>query len=322
MRPFAGETDRTRGARPARGAERARETGRTRGPRRTRGAGRARRAGAALAGAAALLTAAACGVGSSDAESVADMEKLVIGVNGDRPGVGLRIAESGDYDAFEGFDVRVAKEIARNLGVNAADVSFREVTSGNRETLLANGDVDLVVAGYSITPERKLKAAFAGPYYVAHQDLMVREADADAIRSIHDLVGKRVCRVEGSTSFPRIHDEQGVAAVPVDAGGYGECLRLLTEGRLDAVSTDDLILAGLARQAAADGHTMTIVNAPISDERYSVGLRADDVEGCEAVNEAITKMYLDDTIPIHLERWFGETELELSKDVPQFEGCQ
>ncbi|GGV02937.1 ABC transporter substrate-binding protein [Actinomadura cremea] len=308
MRRFAG----------ASGIRRMREAG-----GRTRGTGRVRRAGAALAGTAALLTAAACGVGSGDAESVAAKEELVIGVNRDQPGVGQRIADSGNsYDAFLGFDIRVAKEIARNLGVNAADVSFREVTSDNREELLDSGDVDLVVASFSITPERQLEATFAGPYYVSHQDLMVRKADEAAIRSIHDLAGRRVCRVAGSTSFPRIHDEQGVAAVPVDAGGYGECLRLLTEGRLDAVSTDDLILAGLAREAAADGHFMTIVNAPISDERYGVGLRKGDVDGCEAVNEAITKMYLDDTIPIQLERWFGPAGLDLAKTVPQFEGCQ
>ncbi|MFD0904725.1 glutamate ABC transporter substrate-binding protein [Actinomadura sediminis] len=287
------------------------------------GTGRARRAGAALLGAAALLTAAACGVGGDgDDASVAAAEKLVIGVNRDQPGVGLRIADGDSYDAFEGFDVRVAKEIARNLGVNAANVTFREVTSDNREELLEDRVIDLVVASYSITPERKLKATFAGPYYVAHQDVMVREADAARIRSIHDLGGERVCRVAGSTSFPRIHEEQGVRAVPVDAGGYGECLELLAQGRLDAVSTDDLILAGLAREAAADGRSMRIVNAPISDERYGVALRRGDVAGCEAVNEAITRMYQDDTIPIQLERWFGPTELNLSKTVPQFEGCE
>ncbi|MEV5828336.1 glutamate ABC transporter substrate-binding protein [Spirillospora sp. NPDC052242] len=286
------------------------------------GTGRARRAGAALLGAAALLATAACGVGSADAESVAAAEELVIGVNRDQPGVGLRVADGDSYDAFQGFDIRVAKEIARNLGVNAANVRFREVTSDNREELLADGEVDLVVASYSITPDRKRDVLFAGPYYVAHQDLMVRAADATAIRSIHDLANKKVCRVDGSTSFPRIREEQGVLADPFDAGGYGECLELLVQGRLDAVSTDDLILAGLAREAAADGHAMRIVNAPISDERYGVALRRGDVDGCEAVNEAITRMYQDDTIPIHLERWFGPTELNLAKTVPQFEGCE
>ncbi|MBE1534803.1 transporter substrate-binding domain-containing protein [Actinomadura algeriensis] len=286
--------------------------------------GRARRAGAAFAGAAVLLAAAACGVGTDEVESVAAMEELVIGVNTDQPGLGEKVSDSGNsYDAFAGFDIRVAKEIARNLGVNAANVSFKAVSSSNRERLLGNGEVDLVVASYSITPERKLKnVAFGGPYYVAHQDVMVRQSDAAAIKSIHDLAGKRVCRVEGSLSFERIHDEQGVAAVPVNADGYGACLDMLIAGRLDAVSTDDLILAGLARRAAEEGRFVKVVGAPVSDERYGVGLRAGDVDGCEAVNEAITKMYQDDTIPVHLHRWFDDSGLEPSETVPQFEGCE
>ncbi|WP_075894631.1 transporter substrate-binding domain-containing protein [Actinomadura sp. CNU-125] len=252
------------------------------------------------------------------------MEKLVIGVNTDQPGLGEKISETGkSYDAYAGFDIRVAKEIARNLGVNAANVSFEPVTSSNREELLEKGKVDLIVASYSITPDRKRDGVlFGGPYYVAHQDVMVRQSDAATIESIHDLAGKKVCKVEGSLSFERIKEEQGILAEPVNAAGYGKCLEKLIAGQLHAVSTDDLILAGLARRAAEQGHFMEVVGAPISDERYGVGLRAGDVDGCEAVNEAITKMYQDDTIPVHLHRWFDDSGLEPVETVPQFEGCE
>ncbi|WP_372506071.1 transporter substrate-binding domain-containing protein [Actinomadura madurae] len=202
---------------------------------------RARRLAAALLAAAAVLGAgAACGIADAGESTVAGKDSLVIGVNGDQPGLGER---QGD-GSFAGFDVDVAKEIARRLGVPAANVTFRRVTSATREKVIQDGDVDLVVASYSVTPERKVDVSFAGPYYVAHQDILVRKSDAGEIRSIHDLKGRRLCRVAGSVSFPRVHDEQGVAALPVDADGYAGCLSELTGGRLDAVSTDDLILAG------------------------------------------------------------------------------
>lgn len=285
---------------------------------------------AALAAAASVLAAGACGAGGQETPSVAGRDSLVIGVQGDQPGLGLRLpsaTESGpdgppsSYDSYEGFDVRMAKEIARHLKVPARNVTFRTVTSRERENLIQSGAVDLVVGTYSITPERTTKVKFAGPYYVAHQDILVRRSNPVGIRGLRDLAGKRLCMVPGSQSFTRVRTEQSVPAVPVEAKGYGDCLDKLVAGDLDAVSTDDLILAGLASKAAATGDYMRLVNEPFSDERYGVGLRKDDVEGCEAVNEAITKMYQDGTMRLQLNRWFKPTGLELTTTVPQFEGC-
>ncbi|WP_396445935.1 glutamate ABC transporter substrate-binding protein [Actinomadura sp.] len=278
---------------------------------------RARRVRAAVAAAVAVLGAgAACGIAGAEAGSVAGKDRLVIGVNGDQPGVGER--GGGGY---AGFDIDIAREIARRLGVTGPDVAFKRVRSATREEMLQNGDVDLVVASYSVTPERKVKVSFAGPYYVAHQDILVRAADARKILSIHDLAGRRLCKVRGSVSFPRIHDEQGIAALPVEEDGYSACLTDLVERRLDAVSTDDLILAGLAAKASGSGHRLRVVNAPFTDEPYGVGIRKGDVDGCEAVNKAITGMYQDGTVPKLLGKWFGDTGLKLTTTVPQFEGC-
>ncbi|MFA1549442.1 glutamate ABC transporter substrate-binding protein [Actinomadura chokoriensis] len=278
---------------------------------------RARRAAAALLAATAVLgTGAACGI--ADAEnSVAGKNRLVIGVNADQPGIGA----SKDGGGYEGFDIDIAKEIAGRLGVSAANLRFKRVYSATREKMLRNGEVDLVVASYSVTPERKVDVSFAGPYYVAHQDILVRAPDARRIRSIRDLKGRRLCKVRGSVSFPRIHDEQGVAALPVEKDGYSDCLTDLVSGRLDAVSTDDLILAGLAAKASGSGQKLTLVNAPFTDEPYGVGLRKGDVDGCEAVNKAITGMYQDGTAPDLLKRWFGASGLRITTTVPQFEGC-
>jgi ABC-type amino acid transport substrate-binding protein len=276
-----------------------------------------RRAAAVLAAAAVLGSGAACAIADAGVDSVAGKDALVIGVNGDQPGLGERRADG----SFTGFDVDIAKEIARRLEVRAGDVAFKRVTSATREKMLQDGAVDLVVASYSVTPERKVRVSFAGPYYVAHQDILVRRSDAGRIRSIDDLKGRRLCRVPGSVSFPRVHDEQGVAALPVEASGYAGCLSELTGGRLDAVSTDDLILAGLAAKASGNGGGLSIVNAPFTDEPYGVGIRKGDVDGCEAVNKAITGMYQDGTAPRLLDKWFRPAGLKVTTTVPQFEGC-
>lgn len=278
---------------------------------------RARRALTGVTAAAAMLGAGtACGIADADDGSVVGKDRLVIGVNADQPGVGAR-----EGDRYAGFDIDIAKEIARRLGVTGSGVAFKRVYSATREKMLQSGEVDLVVASYSVTPERKVEVSFAGPYYVAHQDILVRAADTGKIRSIHDLKGRRLCKVRGSVSFPRVHDEQGIAALPVEEDGYSDCLADLVAGRLDAVSTDDLILAGLATKASGSGHKLRIVNAPFTDEPYGVGIRKGDVDGCEAVNKAITGMYQDGTAPRLLKRWFGDTGLKLTTTVPQFEGC-
>ncbi|WUH96878.1 glutamate ABC transporter substrate-binding protein [Spirillospora sp. NBC_00431] len=279
---------------------------------------RSRTATAVLAATALLSTGtAACGIADAGENSVAVKDTLVIGVNADQPGVGERTAGG----SFAGFDIDIAQEIAGRLGVAPANLTFKQVGYDTRDKLVQDSDVDLVVASYSITPERKVNVAFAGPYYVAHQDVLVRAADAAEIRSIHDLKGRRLCKVAGSVSFPRVHDEQGVAALPVDAGGYARCLTDLTAGRLDAVSTDDVILAGLAAKASGSGQKLKIVNAPFTDEPYGVAIRKSDVDGCEAVNEAITEMYQDGTASRLLRKWFAPAGLKVTTTVPQFEGC-
>jgi ABC-type amino acid transport substrate-binding protein len=258
-----------------------------------------------------MLSTAGCGA-VSGTESVADKDTLVIGVNKDQPGLGFR-AEDGTYT---GFDIDVARYIADRLG---AEVTFKPVTSATRESLIQSGDVDLVVASYSVTQDRKTKVAFAGPYYVAHQDILVRASDASAVKDVRDLAGRRLCRVEGSVSFPRVREERGVDVRAAGASGYTDCVGQLASGQLDAVSTDDLILAGLAAQAGKGA--LRIVNAPISDEPYGIGIAKGDLDGCAAVNKAITEMYQDRSAARLLTKWFGPVGLTVTKTVPQFEGC-
>jgi len=239
--------------------------------------------------------------------SVAHEDVIVVGVKSDQPRLGFR--ENGK---FSGFEVDVATYIARHL--KAQRVEFREVRSDNREQKLNEGAVDLVLASYSITPDRARLVTFGGPYYVAHQDIMVRRGDR-RIRNVRDLAGRRMCQASGSVSTARVVKGLSIPAKPVPATSYSDCVAKLRQGRVDAVSTGDLVLAGFS---APD---LEIVNAPFTDERYGVGLRKGDIDGCEAVNRAITAMYQDGTASDLLRKWFGPSGLDLVEEVPQFEGC-
>jgi glutamate transport system substrate-binding protein len=271
--------------------------------------GRARAAAAVVL--AVGLSAAACSAGGPP--SIVGRQTLLIGVKADQPGLGLQLADG----RFAGFDVDVATYVAAKLGVQPDHITFVPVTSATREKVLKNGSVDMVVATYSITPTRDTLVTFAGPYYVAHQDTMVR-ADETAIHTVHDLKGKRLCQAKGSNSWIRVTQELGIAAKLVQAPSYSACVAMLLAGTVDAVSTDDLILAGFADRV---GPAVRILNAPFSDERYGIGLKKGDLSGCEAINRAVSQMYLDGTAARLLRKWFGQTRLQLNPYVPQFEGC-
>ena len=253
-----------------------------------------------------LLAAGLAGCATAEASITGD-DVLVVGVKGDQPRLGFK--ENG---RFTGFEVDVGTYIARRLG--ASKVEFREVRSDDREQKLNDHVVDLVLASYSITPDRAKLVTFGGPYYVAHQDVMVRRGET-RIRGVRDLAGQRMCQASGSVSTERVVVGLSIPAKLVPASSYSDCVAKLRRGQVDAVSTGDLVLAGFA---APD---VEIVNAPFTDERYGIGMRRGDVDGCEAVNKAVTAMYQDGTAAELLRKWFAPSGLKLVEEVPQFEGC-
>jgi glutamate transport system substrate-binding protein len=264
----------------------------------------------------------ACGGDGGGADNLVDKakndKKLTIGVKMDQPGLGVKKPDG----TMEGFDVDVARYIADKLGVPESGITWKETISANREPFIQQGQVDLVVATYSILDERKEKVTFAGPYIVAHQDIMVRKDDT-SITKVEDLKDRRICQASGSNSYKRITDPapngRNIQAKLVPAGSYSECVTKLDGKTLDAVTTDDLILAGFAAQG---GGNYKILGTPFTEEKYGVGMKKGDVKGCEAVNEAITSMYQDGTAANLLEKWFGSTEgLQLPTEAPAFEGC-
>lgn len=242
--------------------------------------------GLAAMAAAAALTLTACGGGDdggsgTEGEGGGSGESVRIGIKFDQPGLGFR-----DGDEYTGFDVDVATYVAGELGYSEDQIEWVESPSANRENMLSNDQVDMIFATYSITEERDQTVDFAGPYFVAGQDLLV-SADESTITGPEDLEGKNLCSVTGSTSAVNIQEEvPGVNLV--EQPGYADCLTALESGQVDAVTTDDIILAGLASTDANQGKFKVVGNT-FSEERYGVGL-PDGSDQCEAVNEAITKM--------------------------------
>ncbi|MBT2229356.1 glutamate ABC transporter substrate-binding protein [Nonomuraea sp. NEAU-A123] len=255
------------------------------------------------------LLAGGCGMGGS--ESIESKDKIVIGVRTDLPSVGARMPDG----TFEGFDVDVARYIAQKLG---KEFEFIPVLAADREKVLLNGKADLVLATYTISQDRKAKVLFAGPYHISYQDILVRP-DESSIGNVRDLKGRKICEVKGSNAAQRVVEERKVAASVVPVSDYAACLAALKDRRVDAITTNDVILAGLAIK---DGSGLRLVNAQFNEQRTGVGMHKGDVAGCEAVNRAITTMYQDGTASKLLHKWFSKAGLNLSTiAVPQFEGC-
>ena len=246
----------------------------------------------ALAATAALTLSACSGaeVGGTEGEAEPGAgsspgDNIRIGIKFDQPGLGFQ-----EGSEFTGFDTDVARYVADKLGYREDQIEWVEAPSAQRETLLQTGQVDMIFATYSITDERKEVVSFAGPYFVAGQDLLVA-ADNTDITGPEALEGKNLCSVTGSTSAQRIKDEFAAGVNLLERPGYAECVTALVAGQVDAVTTDDIILAGLAAQPANSGKVKVVGN-PFSTERYGIGLPKDSEE-CEAINDALQEMFDD-----------------------------
>ncbi|MEV7611354.1 glutamate ABC transporter substrate-binding protein [Streptomyces sp. NPDC089799] len=236
------------------------------------------------------LTATACG-GDKDKDSKAGSggkkDKIVVGIKFDQPGLGLKTPDG----KFTGFDVDVATYVAKELGYEASQIEFKQAVSAERENLIKNGDVEFIVASYSINDKRKAQVDFAGPYFLAHQDLLVR-ADESGIAKAEDLNDKKLCSVTGSTSAQNVKEKLAPKADLKQAGGYSECLSGLENKTFDALTTDNSILAGYAAQEKNQGK-FKLVGLSLSNENYGIGLKKGNKELQTKINAAVKKMVSD-----------------------------
>jgi glutamate transport system substrate-binding protein len=243
---------------------------------------------AVVVGAAVALVTAGCGgdSGGGGAGGAAENQSITIGIKYDQPGLGQK-----EGDTFKGLDVDVAKYVAKELGYEGDNVVFKETPSAQRETAIQGGQVTLIFATYSITDARKEKVSFAGPYFVAGQDLLVR-ADNTDITGPDTMDGKTLCSVTGSTPAENIKKNYAASVKLFEQDTYSKCVEALVGGSVDAVTTDNVILAGFAAQPQYEGK-LKVVGKPFSTEKYGVGLKKGDTATCEKVNAALQKMVSD-----------------------------
>ncbi|EPR76223.1 Glutamate-binding protein of ABC transporter system [Leifsonia rubra CMS 76R] len=214
---------------------------------------------------------------------LAEAGSITIGTKFDQPLFGLQ----GPSGEPVGFDVEIGKIIAASLGISEDNIEWTETVSANRETFIENGTVDIVIATYTINDKRKEVISFAGPYYNAGQDILVLAGNPEGITGPEDLEGKAVCSVAGSTSEANIA-EYGVDLITTDT--YSNCLEPLRSGNVIAVTTDNVILAGLADQNAGE---FEVLSNPFTEEPYGIGLGLDDDAFRTHINDVLEASYDD-----------------------------
>ena len=216
---------------------------------------------------------------------LAEQGSITVGTKFDQPGFGLLNPDG----VPEGFDVEIAKIVAAELGIAAEDIEWVETVSANREDFIQQDRVDMVVATYTINDKRKELVDFAGPYYVAGQDIMVAKGNPEGIEGPEDLAGKNVCSVEGSTPAEKIRTDYPEATLTL-FDVYSKCADALRNGQVDAVTTDNVILTGLV---AGSPEEFELVGNPFTEEPYGIGITKDDDEFRTFINDVLEQSFED-----------------------------
>jgi glutamate transport system substrate-binding protein len=274
---------------------------------------------AVLAAAALSMTLAACGgddtasvddpAGAPTPDEAAEFEpgsrmaelqqqgSITIGTKFDQPLFGLQNLDGEP----EGFDVEVAKLVAARLGISEDSIEWVETVSANREPFLQQGQVDMVVATYTINETRDEVIDFAGPYFQAGQDILVAAGNPEGIEGEDDLAGKTVCSVSGSTPAGYIEENQPEAEL-VLFDVYDRCVDALKNGQVQAVTTDNVILAGYASE---DPDALELISNPFTEEPYGIGIPEGQEEFCEFINEVLADAEEDGSLQAAFDRTAG-----------------
>ncbi len=227
--------------------------------------------------------------------AIAERGRLIVGVNQNTFLFGYRDATSGE---IVGFDIDIAREIARAIFGDPTKIQFVAITSGQRIDAVKTGKVDLVASTMTMNCQRWVDVTFSSQYYEAGQRVLVpRES---AVTGIGDLGGKKVCAAAGSTSIIRIGTDPA-KPIPVSVPDWTDCLVMLQQGQVEAISTDDTILAGLARQDP----TTKLVGQPFTSEPYGLAMNKNATDLTRFVNGVLARMRTDGTWVSIYGRWLG-----------------
>ncbi|MFF3066329.1 glutamate ABC transporter substrate-binding protein [Oerskovia sp. NPDC057915] len=226
--------------------------------------------------------------------AIRDRGSLVVGVSADTLQLGARNPLTGQ---IEGFDIDVLHQVSNAIFGDPDRLQFRVITSGQRLEALEKGEVDVVARAFTINCERWETIAFSSEYYHAGQKVLVtRDSEAQGIA---DLAGQRVCAPDGTTTLERLQEYPDIEAVP--ATTHTGCLALFQQGKVDAITGDDTILAGFAAQ---DPYAK-VVGQAISDEPYGLGIPAANVDMVRFVNGVLEQMRTDGTWTAMYDEWLG-----------------
>jgi len=249
-------------------------------------------------------------VRAADDNSVDAIKKrgtIKIGVKYDAPPFGSLNPQTNQVT---GFDVDIARAIAKKILGSPDKVELVQVKSDNRIPLVQNGDIDAFVATATITPARMKTIDFSNVYYRAGQSLLVKKGSP--VKSYKDLDGRGVCSVQGSTPEQTIRRLVPKANV-VTFETYPECLTALRGGRVDAVTTDNVILGGYEAQ---DPNNLELVGGLFTFEPYGIGIRKGNASLVKAINDTLADLkksgeyaklhekWLKKPLPADFNKWY------------------
>ena len=236
----------------------------------------------------------------SSVEAIKTKGKITIGVKFDVPLFGLK---NPTNNQIEGFDVEIGKLITKTIFGDDSKVEFVEAVSKNREPFIQEGKVDLVISTYTINDTRKQVVDFAGPYYVAGQDILVKAGDS-SIKGVEDLNGKKVCSVTGSTSLKNVQQKAPAADLSIVFDKYSLCVEALNDGRVQAVTTDNIILLGFV---AESGGKLKLVGNAFTTEPYGIGLKKGDTALRTFLNDVLDASYKDGSWKVAFDKTVGKS---------------
>ena len=232
--------------------------------------------------------------------------KIVIGTKFNQLGSGLKNPTTGE---LEGFDIEIGKLVAVGIFGGTIEnvenkIEFKEAVSAVREAVIQSGEVDIVIATYTINATRKQQVDFAGPYLIDGQTVMVK-SDNNAIRSLTDLNGKKVCTGRGSTTPANLQRKQITAELTLFET-YPECAEALRQGRVEAVITDRGILLGLVEQS---NRAFKLADINVSEEPLGIGLKKGDDAFRGFLNDRLEQIYRSGEWAAAFERTLGKLGL-------------
>ncbi|MDN5727253.1 MAG: glutamate ABC transporter substrate-binding protein [Propionibacteriales bacterium] len=229
---------------------------------------------------------------------IAERGRLVAGVSGDTYLFGSRNPATG---VIEGFDIDVVKALAKAILGDDKAYELKVISAADRVPALDERRVDVVVRNMTMTCARWKQVAFSSEYYRARQSVLTRAGSA--IKSVDDLAGQRVCAPNSTSSMDNLI-RVAPAAIPVPAKTHTGCLVLFQSGKVDAITGDDTVLAGMAAQ---DPYAVVLPDAAFSQEPYGIAANADDVELIKIINARLAQMRSNGEWTKMYDRWLAET---------------